>query len=182
MADPLLQAAKRARGSPRVFEAPFPGIVDASSDLAAEVRVRRGVLHVEVWRSVSAGGALKTRKSRRTLAVSGYVVAVLRRHRQNQAVWCERAGARWEDHDLTFPSRFGIEQDAHNVRRMFRDALKFGAGTDVTRWRPYELRTRSCRSSPSAGLLLRRSCASWATPGTVVTDTVYRHELRPVPA
>jgi integrase len=36
------------------------------------------VPHVEVWRSVRVGGDVKTRKSRRTLAISGYVVAVLK--------------------------------------------------------------------------------------------------------
>lgn len=50
-----------------------------------------GVPYVEVWRSVRVGGDVKTRRSRRTLAISGYVVTVLERHRQDR----ERRSPNW---------------------------------------------------------------------------------------
>ncbi|MDQ4111275.1 MAG: hypothetical protein M3306_09265 [Actinomycetota bacterium] len=34
----------------------------------------------------------------------------------------------------------GTEQDAHNVRRMFRDALRLVPGIDPDEWVSYELR------------------------------------------
>lgn len=139
-----------------------------------------GMPHVEVWRSVRVGGDVKTRKSRRTLAISGYVVAVLERHRRDQAVLRERAGTQWEDHDLVFPSRLGTEQDAHNVRRMFRDALKEVSGLDVTQWTPYELRHSFVSILSERGLAIEEISRLMGHSGTAVTELVYRHELRPV--
>ena len=75
--------------------------------------------YIEVWRSVRAGGDTKTKKSKRTLAVSGYVTAMLERARHERVGIRERAGDRWQEDDLVFPSLVGTEQDAHNVRRMF---------------------------------------------------------------
>lgn len=139
-----------------------------------------GVPYVEVWRSVRVGGDVKTRKSRRTLAISGYVVAVLERHRQDQAGWRAQAGARWEENDLVFPSRLGTEQDAHNVRRMFRDALKHVPGLDVTQWTPYELRHSFVSILSERGLAIEEISRLMGHSGTAVTELVYRHELRPV--
>jgi integrase len=138
------------------------------------------VPHVEVWRSVRVGGDVKTRKSRRTLAISGYVVAVLKGHRQDQAAASEQAGARWQDHDLVFPSRVGTEQDAHNVRRMFRDALTQVPGLDPKQWTPHELRHSFVSILSERGLAIEEISRLLGHSGTAVTELVYRHELRPV--
>jgi integrase len=138
------------------------------------------VPHVEVWRSVRVGGDVKTRKSRRTLAISGYVVAVLKGHRQDQAAASEQAGARWQDHDLVFPSRVGTEQDAHNVRRMFRDALTQVPGPDPKQWTPHELRHSFVSILSERGLAIEEISRLLGHSGTAVTELVYRHELRPV--
>lgn len=136
--------------------------------------------NVEVWRSVRAGGDVKTRKSRRTLAISGYVVAVLKRQRQAQTEAMNGAGARWQDHDLVFPSRVGTEQDAHNVRRMFRDALTRVSGLQPKEWTPYELRHSFVSILSERGLAIEEISRLMGHSGTAVTELVYRHELRPV--
>lgn len=76
--------------------------------------------HIEVWRSVQFGGDTKTPKSRRTLAFSGYVGTVLGKHRADQDKARQRAGERWHENELVFPSQVGTVQDAHNVLRAFR--------------------------------------------------------------
>lgn len=123
---------------------------------------------------------MKTRKSRRTLAISGYVVGVLKRHRQAQVETSDAAGARWQDHDLVFPSRVGTEQDAHNVRRMFRDALTEVPGLDPKEWTPYELRHSFVSILSERGLAIEEISRLMGHSGTAVTELVYRHELRPV--
>jgi integrase len=55
------------------------------------------VPYVEVWRSVRAGGDTKTRKSRRTLAIAGYVVDVLRAQAESVNELQSRAGDRWQE-------------------------------------------------------------------------------------
>lgn len=95
-----------------------------ASDILEKTRKHHMHPYIEVWRSVRAGGDTKTKKSKRTLAVSGYVAAMLERARREQVEIRERAGDRWQENDLVFPSLVGTEQDAHNVRRIFRDALR----------------------------------------------------------
>lgn len=56
--------------------------------------------YVEVSRSVRIDGDVKTPRSRRTLAIAGYVVQVLREHRERQAV--KAARARWQGNGLVF--------------------------------------------------------------------------------
>jgi integrase len=136
--------------------------------------------YVEVWRSVRVGGDVKTEKSRRTLAVSGYVVAMLERQREEQAIAKQRAGTRWQENDLVFPSLVGTEQDAHNVRRMFRDALGMVPGIDPKEWTPYELRHSFVSILSERGLPVEEISRLMGHRGTAVTELVYRHELRPV--
>lgn len=51
--------------------------------------------HIEVWRSVRAGGGTKTRKSRRTLALLPQAVDALKMHRARQAAERLAAGPLW---------------------------------------------------------------------------------------
>ncbi|WP_210414756.1 site-specific integrase [Microlunatus elymi] len=133
---------------------------------------------VEVWRSVRVGGDVKTAKSRRTLAIAGYVVQVLEEHRERQAVKAARSD--WQDNGLVFPSEVGTEQDAHNVRRKFRDALKQVPGIVHTEWAPYELRHSFVSILSEHGLPIEEISRLMGHSGTAVTELVYRHELRPV--
>jgi integrase len=76
--------------------------------------------HIEVWRSVRAGGDTKTKKSRRTLALPERCVAALRRHRKLQDRKREQAGRLWQNTDLVFCTGHGAPLLAGNVRRTFR--------------------------------------------------------------
>jgi integrase len=79
---------------------------------------------ITVWRSVRAGGDTKTKRSRRTLALPQRCVDVLADHRVSQERLRRRAGARWQDNDLVFPSRVGTLSDASHVRREFRKVVQ----------------------------------------------------------
>ena len=79
--------------------------------------------YVEVWRSVRSGGDTQTRKSRRTLALPARAVEALRRQRIEQAELRLKAGERWIDHGLVFPSKVGTPMDRNNALRAFRSAL-----------------------------------------------------------
>ncbi|MGY4644417.1 site-specific integrase [Cellulomonas sp. URHB0016] len=136
--------------------------------------------HIEVWRSVRFGGDTKTPRSRRTIAISGYVAAVLQRHRELQEE--ARTGARdgWKENGLVFPSQVGSLQDAHNVRRMFRDALKLVPGIIPEEWAPRDLRHSFASILSQHGLVIEEISRLMGHSGTAVTELVYRHELRPV--
>ncbi|MCP2265218.1 tyrosine recombinase XerC [Promicromonospora thailandica] len=136
--------------------------------------------HVEVWRSVRFGGDTKSPKSRRTLAISGYVGAVLRDHQKAQEEMRRKAGDRWQENGLVFPSRVGTLQDAHNVLRMFRDALRLVPGIDPDDWITYELRHSFVSILSQNGMPVEEISRLMGHSGTAVTELVYRHELRPV--
>ncbi len=136
--------------------------------------------HIEVWRSVRFGGDTKTPRSRRTLAISGYVAAVLKRHRSIQDEVRKRAGEGWQEHGLVFPSQVGTVQDSHNVRRMFRDALRLVPGLKSEEWTPRDLRHSFASILSQHGLVIEEISRLMGHSGTAVTELVYRHELRPV--
>jgi hypothetical protein len=116
-------------------------------------------LAVYVWRSVRADGDTKTKKSRRTLEVPDEVARALRQHHAKRATRRLRAGETWQDQDLVFCTRNGKPLAAGNKRRAFRTiTARAGVGND---WTPRELRLVGHRT-------------------TIVTQTVYRHQLRPV--
>lgn len=62
----------------------------------------------------------KTKASRRTIALSADTVEVLRAHRHAQ--WLEqcRAGERWQEHGMVFPSDVGTLMFPANLTRTFR--------------------------------------------------------------
>jgi integrase len=134
---------------------------------------------IQVWRSVRADGDTKTEKSRRTLQLPARCVDVLSRHRAKQAARRDRAGDRWQDHDLVFSTNVGTELDAANVRRAFRNVVK-KAGLDPKSWTPRELRHSFVSLLSSAGLSIEDISHLVGHSSTVVTQKVYRKELRPV--
>jgi len=95
--------------------------------------------YIMVWRSVRAGGEIKTKKSRRILALPQRCVDVLRGHREDQEQIREKVGDKWQDNDLVFPSRTGTAADASHIRRSFRKVTE-AAGLNPAHWTPHELR------------------------------------------
>lgn len=136
--------------------------------------------HVAVWRSVRTGGETKTRKSRRTLALPRRCADALRdlRHRQDR----ERsaAGPRWRGTGLVFTTRYGTPLRPDNVRRDFRTAIRSAAGVDPREWTPRELRHSFVSLLSDSGTPLEEISRLVGHKSTLVTELVYRKQIRPV--
>jgi len=126
---------------------------------------------IQVWRSVRAGGDTKTRKSRRTLALPARCVTALTAHHRRQGVPVADR--------LVFASTAGTELDRHNVLRAFRLVVA-AAGLDPADWTPRELRHSFVSLLSDSGVSVEQIADLCGHSGTAVTETVYRHQLRPV--
>jgi integrase len=69
--------------------------------------------------------------------------------------------------------------DAANVRRTFR-RVAAGAGLDPAEWTPRELRHSFVSLLSDSGVSLEDIADLCGHSGTRVTESVYRHQLRPV--
>jgi integrase len=130
-----------------------------------------------VYRSVRAGGATKTPKSRRVLKLPSRALDSLRDHRVRQAATRLKAGALWEDHGLVFASEVGRPLDAHNVRRSFRSITR-AAGLGE-QWTPRELRHTFVSLLSANDVSIEDIARLVGQSGTAITERVYRHEIRP---
>jgi integrase len=133
-----------------------------------------------VWRSVRAGGDTKTRKSRRTLALPQRCVDVLKARRVAQAKEREAAGELWQEHGLVFCSKVGTPLDPSHVRRDFRLAIRDAVGVDPAEWTPRELRHSFVSLLSDNGVPLEEISSLVGHSSTVVTELVYRKQIRPV--
>lgn len=103
---------------------------------------------VRVARSLQrVGGRLqfaepKTAQSRRILPLPEVLVRALKAHRARQLEERLLAGARWQDHGLTFPSGIGTPLEPRNLTRSFKALLTRAGLPDV---RFHDLR-HSCAS------------------------------------
>jgi|JI10StandDraft_1071094.scaffolds.fasta_scaffold09247_3 integrase len=136
--------------------------------------------YVEVWRSIRSGGDTKTRKSRRTLALPARAVEALRRQRIEQAELRLKAGERWIDHGLVFPSKVGTPMDRNNALRAFRSALANVPNLAPKEWSPRELRHSFVSLLSDSGVSIEEISRLVGHSGTSVTELVYRHQIRPV--
>lgn len=134
---------------------------------------------INVWHSVRDDGDTKTRKSRRTLAMPTRCVVALRLHRLRQRAMKERAGGQWEENGLVFASTVGTELDSHNVRRSFRRVVA-AAGLKAAEWTPREMRHSFVSLLSDSGVALEDIARLVGHSGTGVTESVYRHQIRPV--
>jgi integrase len=135
--------------------------------------------HLMVWRSVRAKGETKTKKSRRTIALPERAVEALARHGELQNLWRAQHDRPWSDDDLVFITTNGTELDAHNVRREFR-AIVGDAGLNSAEWTPREMRHSFVSLLSDAGVPVEDISRLVGHSGTSVTETVYRHQIRPV--
>ncbi|WP_326564250.1 site-specific integrase [Micromonospora peucetia] len=126
---------------------------------------------IQVWRSVRADGDTKTKKSRRTLALPARCATALTTHHERQG---QPAADR-----LVFASTTGTALDRHNVLRAFRPVVA-KAGLDPRDWTPRELRHSFVSLLSDSGMSLEQIADLCGHSGTTVTETVYRHQLRPV--
>ncbi|GAB2663011.1 hypothetical protein GCM10009743_44200 [Kribbella swartbergensis] len=78
-----------------------------------------------------------------------------------------------------FAWEVGTQLDAAKVQRAFRKVAK-AAGLAVEGWTPRELRHSFVSLLSSQGVPIEDVAALAGHVSTVVTEKVYRHELRPV--
>jgi integrase len=136
------------------------------------------VPHIDVWRSVRSSGDTKTPRSRRSLQLPGVAVEALRIQERQQEKDRLTAGETWHEHGLVFASGVGTAMDAHNVRRAFRSVCKrAGIGKE---WTPRELRHTFVSLMSDTGMPVEEIARLVGHSSSAVTETVYRHELRPV--
>jgi len=136
--------------------------------------------HIAVWRSARAGGDTKTRKSRRTLALPKRCVDALRALRSRQDRERQAAGSRWQDNALVFTSRYGTALNPANVRRDLRRAIHSAIGVDAQEWTPRELRHSFVSLLSDNDVPLEEISRLVGHKSTVVTELVYRKQIRPV--
>ena len=136
--------------------------------------------YLDVWRSVRVKGDTKTRRSRRSLALPSRCVQVLKEHRSALADVRRLAGDEWVENDLVFPSSVGTELDAANVRRAFRAAIADTPGLEASEWTPRELRHSFVSLLSDQRVPIEEISRLVGHSSTSVTETVYRHQLRPV--
>lgn len=80
----------------------------------------------------------KTKRSRRTGTIPGNVVEALKTHRKVVIAERQLRGARWQDHDLIFPSGAGAPPDIRSLVRLHFDPYRKAAKLD--KCSPYVLR------------------------------------------
>ena len=127
-------------------------------------------------RSVRAGGDTKTRKSRRALMFPQRSVDALR------ALWDKRACVHAEMAEcpcLVFITRTGRPLEARNVRRDFRKVVD-DAGLASREWVPRELRHSFVSLLSDASVPIESISRLVGHRSTMVTETIYRKQLRPV--
>jgi integrase len=124
---------------------------------------------VAVWRSVRASADTKTRKSRRTLGSPQLAVTALRALHEQMAT---------EPGELVFCTAAGQPLDAANLRRSFRTVCKMaGIGPD---WTPRELRHTFVSLISDGDVAVEEITRLVGHASSKVTESVYRHQLRPV--
>ncbi|MGO4601367.1 site-specific integrase [Terrabacter sp. 2YAF2] len=106
-------------------------------------------------------------------------VDALRRHLDAQQAWRSKITDAWQEHDLVFCTGGGLPLDPANVRRSFR-AVMSRAGLDDQVWTPRELRHSFVSLMSDAGVPLEDISRLVGHRSTIVTESVYRKQLRPV--
>ena len=132
--------------------------------------------NVALVRSVRAGGDTKTRKSRRALILPQRAVDAL------QALWERRTCAHPQMPQcacLVFVTGTGRTLAAGNVRRDFRKIVD-AAGLPGREWAPRELRHSFVSLLSDARVPIESISRLVGHRSTMVTETVYRKQLRPL--
>lgn len=121
-------------------------------------------------------GTLKTKGSRRSLALPAPVVDVLRAHRLRQLEDRVALGPAWHDSGLVFTTTIGTQIDPRNFRRAFgRATERAGLG----HWHPHELRHSAVSLLSAAGVRLEDVADVVGHKTTRMTQQIYRHQVTP---
>jgi len=133
---------------------------------------------VYVLRSDREGGDTKTEKSRRGLAMADLAVDALSALRKKQAAEKLAAKEAWKGGDLVFCKEDGTPYTCYGVLRRFRKITEAaGLGVD---WTARELRHTFVSIMSDQGVPLEKISDLVGHSNTHTTQTVYRHQIRPV--
>lgn len=133
---------------------------------------------VSVIRAARVGGDTKTATSRRRLGQAEIVMQALKDQQLMQARDRVAAGSAWKENDYVFTTAVGTAFDPNNLREEFQ-SLTEAAGLGRN-WVPRELRHTFVSVLSAAGVPLE-DIADLVGHATVrTTDTVYRHQIKPV--
>ncbi|NAS21966.1 tyrosine-type recombinase/integrase [Herbidospora sp. NEAU-GS84] len=133
-----------------------------------------GEFAMYVWRSVRRKGDTKTAKSRRTLKLPQRCARAL------HALWKSQQNEHQQGSaQLVFCTKHGTTLSAGNVRRDFRKVVD-AAGLDGNAWTPKELRHSFVSLLSDSGVPIEDISRLVGHANTVVTETVYRKQIRPV--
>jgi integrase len=129
---------------------------------------------------VRLGNDTKTPKSRRTLALPSIAVRAFQRQWAWQHDRRRTLGEAWPLSGLVFTTGAGTALRADNVRRDFRIALRGVPGIDPEEWTPRELRHSFVSLLSASDVPIEEVSRLVGHSDIATTETVYRHELRPV--
>jgi integrase len=121
-------------------------------------------------------GEPKSDAGTRTVPVPPVTLRALQLHMQRQAEERDKAGRRWTELDLVFPSTLGTAMEPTNVNRWFRD-LRDSAGLPWVRI--HDLRHACATFMLAAGADLRTIMETLGHSQISVTADLYAHVLPP---
>lgn len=188
---PLLSETRQPGRRSRAAERLFPAIV-----LALAVGLRRGETLGLRWADVELDATppvahitqqlvrrpnglglglveLKTRRSRRSVALPEFVVSALRSHRAAQAVERLALGKAWRDtHGLIFTTPIGTPVDPRNFNKIVSDVAKRAS---LGHWHPHELRHSAASLLLAMGVRLEVVSEVLGHSSIRITKDVYGH-------
>lgn len=132
-----------------------------------------------IRRTAAADGGLltihdaKTIKGRRTVALSDYLMRILREHERQQSVEHTFYGVDWNTEQWIFPSEAGTLLWSSNVNRRFR-VLRQRAGLSST-LRPHDLRHAMATSWLNAGVPIKVVSERLGHASIAITLQIYGH-------
>ncbi|GAA0220020.1 site-specific integrase [Actinomadura nitritigenes] len=133
---------------------------------------------VYVLRADRHKGETKTTLSRRGLGIADMAVDALRSLKTRQAAERLKAGEAYQEHDLVFCHEDGRPYSAQHVRYRFAKVLK-AADLDPREWCPRELRHTFVSIMSDHDVPIEKISILVGHSSTKITETVYRHQLRP---
>ena len=90
-----------------------------------------------------------------------------------------RTGARWQDRELVFSTATGGQLDKDAVLRAFRKVVT-AAGLDPKDWTPREQRHTFVSVLSDEDVPIEKISDLVGHKDQMTTETVYRHQIRPV--
>ena len=138
------------------------------------VDLNRGVVHV--WRSASKSGDTKTPQSKRSLVLPKRAITALKAHKAAAGPRARGGGRSWQGTNLVFCHEDGSMYSADALNWRFgKMTRKAGIG----HWHAHEGRHTAVSIMSSNGVPIQDISDTVGHKSTHVTETVYRHVIRP---